>query len=591
MFKDGGIRGILKDNALRIALVILILFLIMPLFFRDMSKDADGAPARHEAVAPPATRRGIFGAVKNMVDRFTRAYGLKGAPVIHIEERIAIPHRRLDADIDYPKALEKEAARVRANAAREEQEKQAARVAGGEAASAAEAPEYITLNGKGPYEVIEDSKGRKVIMLPEGPVLYAKFAKENISQEEVNAARKYAPKLKLNDAQLAEAIQYARENNYPGGVEKFLTSGEYARLSDNGRKSLFGGGSVSTGGRRGRGSGGAFGLGGGMDGTAENDTTVGGPGRIAYAGRTGISGAVVDKLKSSANAAKAAAKVEAKAKAEVTALSMEKLKAVITTPLIGDKPKEVDFVEKDIWVQQPTIVEEGTANLVIEFTEGTANLFLDNEDIRANMTKEIFCADQNQKTCTISFEGKIGKDVLKDTWVLPNKFEEGMGPGKAFAKANDGILQKMKEENKYNIKVWDDIDITYQNEYRPAIINALGKEPVPIAVIDYINGNDIKSAPENNYYSQTINYLLKDHFVNIGKGGTLNGLWQFSPAEVIIYAPEDAAASLKEAGFINIILIDRKVTPRILTKFGKDTVDAVANIQKERAARELAAGS
>jgi hypothetical protein len=252
---------------------------------------------------------------------------------------------------------------------------------------------------------------------------------------------------------------------------------------------------------------------------------------------------------------------------------MEKLKAVITTPLIGDKPKEVDIASQDM-LTPPSII--------VELEEGTENLFLEDANTRADMTKEIFCA--GQEPC-ISFEGKIGKDVLKNTWVLPNKFGEDEGPGKAFTTANDAIFQEIK----YNTKIWDDIDATYQNEYRPAIINALGKEPVPIAVIDYINGNDIKSAPENSYYYQTINYILKDQFVNLGKSGNLNGLWRFSPAEVIVYAPKEAAASLKEAGFINIILIDHRVTLPILTNLGKDTVDAVANVHNERAARELAA--
>ncbi|MDR0734485.1 MAG: hypothetical protein LBG16_02075, partial [Elusimicrobiota bacterium] len=302
MKKSSRLRGILKNNAVRVVLALLAVVLITPFFFADYPKKRK--PAGREIVLSdeplvwPGLIRTASSAAGNVAYKFARTYGLKDAPVITEEEKLNFV--KPDPNVDYDKLLSEEAARVRALAALEEKiEKQRPAPA-----AADNAREYVTLDGKGPYEIIKDSKGRKVVMLPEGPVFYEKFARDNVSSDEINELRKLAPKLK--EWQLIEAIQYARNNNYPGGAAQFLQSGEYAKLSKNGTKSLFGG-SASVSGRRGKGgSKGAFGLGGGIDGTAENDTNVGGISRV-YTGRHAASGAVAEKLRSVANNAKKAA--------------------------------------------------------------------------------------------------------------------------------------------------------------------------------------------------------------------------------------------------------------------------------------------
>ncbi|MDR1123753.1 MAG: hypothetical protein LBL61_03970 [Elusimicrobiota bacterium] len=590
MQKKGGIREIFKDNVVRIAVVILVIFIALPLFFRDMSKDADGAPVRQGGITAALPRTGIIGAAKNaaknIVDRLARAYGFKGPRVIHVEDRITI--QKLDPGVDYVKLIAQEAARERAAI----EERQAAHAQ----AERESTPDFITLNGKGPYAVTTDAKGRKVVLLPDGPVLYENFTKNNISADEVNEARKYAPK-KLKERQLIEAVQYVRDNNFPGGVAEFFQSGEYDRqFAAPARKSGRGSSGNISQGKSGRGgSKGAFGLGGGIDVAAEGGNSGahstrqgarGGPDR--YYGSHALGNHLRDQMPGYVAKAKAARTEEAKAEAA----SVAELKGLITSPLIGAyiEAKTNLYTDSMSGVQSLSVVSD--SNSIV--TMGNENM--------AKMTEALLCGGN---ACNKKFEverPETGETIYNPWNIQTGVFSKGEGPAGTFLKNNKETFEKFTSEYLDDNR-WTDVDKKYNDEYRKPILNDLKNEgPVEIAVIDSIDEPNIKSVSEDIYYYQTVNYLFKDpdgknYAGNFAKNGSLNGLLNLEPEKrgnVIVFAPSrEAEQWFIDKGFTNVVFIDGVVTPENLDGLGLRTAAIVRkmieNRRRERAARQLAA--
>ncbi|MDR1123101.1 MAG: hypothetical protein LBL61_00460 [Elusimicrobiota bacterium] len=478
--------------------------------------------------------------------------------------------------------------------------------------------EYVRINGGPIYEVYQDESGSKFVKTENGLVPYDQFLGATVSEQDYKAAKKAAPG--LEDWQIIEAAKYAERTNYPGGVAQFLQSGDYNRLSGNGARSLF----DEAGGRRHSGKGGGFGN---FDGfgaplTADAKAGRGGGGGGSYggagaggsrgvsrggAGSRAAAGAVAGKV------AAANAKEAAKQQKDNTTMLAD-VKKLFQQQLMGEKfwpaaikQDKVSGSSMGSGGQSSMSVDESALDnkpQPIQLQGSGENIISGNEDIRRDITKELFCAGKTECSALKTFQGKFDyEDNPKDNpWMFPKDLK-GNGPGRAFYNENLGAFGIFLGSDQKRVdKELDDVDKKYKETYGPEIIDILSKaktsQPLTIAMIDGFKGNDLQGIPDDNYYWQIVKSLVtgkdgKSHAENFSPEGDLNVLLQSNPEKmpiiIIVRTKEQKEYYEKpENGGYIVVEFNGVITPLNLDNFAKELVAATRRfVSTEEAKRKL----
>ena len=502
------LKKFFNNNAVRAAIVFFLVFMAIPFFFTEPQREVEEED--QFSSAPVVISQNPL---SKIFDRVARFYGIKKSA--GTSARNAADLSGLGADIYGPGGSLQASARRGADASA----KGGAAAKGGQGGFASYASEgqgsipsrshqaeavqeFVRMNGK-TYEVKTDASGKKVVLMEDGPVSFNKLMAQTVSREDFRAAKKAAPH--LQGWQIAEAIHYAQQNNWPGGAPAFLKSDEYRRFTESGANSLF----ADAGGAGGWGSGGVSGAAAGSAGTSGGSEG----GRYSGGGASTFGGKLAA---AKAAESKAAAASLPKAGIVPSAVAAEVLSTALAKQVIGDM--EPGYKLEPPKALQLNMLEEGVARdqSVVDLKDkgSTDNFIPQSKEMRERMTSallgdgEAFVGYYNIET---KDENGIVKNIPmeeKDPWMFPKLTKEkALTPAAAFYDENSARLRYSKKEDPelgpYRLRsTWEKVDKhlvdTMEEMYKDQQPNA----PVRLLVRD---GGTNK---ENSYHYQVARIAL-----------------------------------------------------------------------------------